>query len=77
MEKVIKNMKNYLVILSKSYIVEMKAKSELEAQRLAEVYTSNITDISTHQDKEEYGFEITQITCGLNEVFEASEISRK
>lgn len=69
-------MKNYHVILSKSYIVEIEAKSGSEARKLAEIYTSNIIDISTDNDRRELGFGIRQITCGLNETFEVNEVTR-
>jgi len=67
-------MKNYNIILTKSYIVEVKARNESEARHLAEFYTSDIVDISTDKDKKGHDFEIEQIGCGFNETFEANEI---
>jgi hypothetical protein len=68
-------MKNYQVTLSKSYIVEIKAENTTKAKQLAEFYTGDIADISTDQDRKNYGFEIGQMICGMNEAFEVKEIT--
>lgn len=68
-------MKTYQVVLTKSYIVTMKAENAQKAKNLAEFYTGDIQDISTHQARKEQSFEIEQITCGMNEGFDVKEIS--
>jgi len=40
-------MKTYQIVLSKSYVVTIKAQSEEQARRLSEFYTSDIKDLST------------------------------
>lgn len=67
-------MKNYQVILTKSYIVTMKAESASKAKQLAEFYTGDISDISTDQARKEHNFRIEQIACGMNEGFDINEI---
>ena len=68
-------MKKYNVVLTKSYIVEMKAENAHKAKQLAEFYTSDIADISIDQARKEHDFEIEHIECGMNEAFEAKEVS--
>jgi hypothetical protein len=67
-------MKNYQVILTKSYIVTMRAENAPKAKQLAEFYTGDISDISTDEARKEHNFKIEQISCGMNEGFDAKEI---
>ena len=68
-------MKNYQVILAKSYIITMEAENALKAIRLAEFYTGDIADISTNQDRERQNFKIKRIVCGINDGIEVEEVS--
>ncbi len=67
-------MKTYQIILTKSYVVLVKAMSVQKAKRVAEFYTGDIKDISTDKEKKEYNFSIEEIKCGMNETFGANEI---
>lgn len=67
-------MKNYQVILTKSYLVTVKAESALKAKRLTEFYTGDIADISTDRARREHHFKIEQISCSMNEGFDVKEI---
>ena len=67
-------MKTYEVVLSKSYIVKIKAESKNQAKEFVQIYTSDITDISTSKEKKENRFEIKDIDCKLNDIFEINEI---
>lgn len=67
-------MKTYQVVLTKSYVVTIKAKTEEKAKRLTELYTGDIKDISTSRDKKRFNFSIEEIECGMNESFGVEEI---
>jgi len=68
-------MKTYQVVLSKSYIVTIKAQSDEQAKRMSEFYTSDIKDLSTSKDRLERGFSIEEIENGVNEALEAEEVA--
>jgi len=68
-------MKTYNVVLTKSYIVKIKAENKNSAKEFAEIYTGDISDISTTKEQFEKRFEIENIDCKLNEVFEVSEVN--
>lgn len=67
-------MKTFEVILTKSYIVKIKAENEQQAKRYTEFFTGNIQDISRKEDRQKFRFEIKQIECTFNEAFESKEI---
>ena len=67
-------MKIYQVILTKSYIVKIRAGSGQKAKRIAEFYTDDIKDISTTEDRKKLNFSIEKIECGVNESLEAKRI---
>lgn len=67
-------LKTFEVILTKSYIVRIKAENEKKAREFAELFTGDIQDISSIDDKEKFMFEIEDIDCKLNDVFESKEI---
>ena len=50
--------------------VRIKTDNENSAKEFAQLYTSDITDLSTIEDKENNNFEIENIDCKVNEVFE-------
>ena len=66
-------MKTFDVVLTKSYLVRIKANSKEQAARLAELYTSDITDISTPKARKNFNFKIKDISCEVNEAFEVTE----
>ena len=68
-------MKTYEVVLTKSYIVKIKAENENLAKEFTQFYTSDVSDISTTKEKREKRFIIEDIDCKLNEIFEINEIS--
>ncbi|MEO0129385.1 MAG: hypothetical protein ABIL39_03185 [candidate division WOR-3 bacterium] len=67
-------MKTFEVILTKSYIVRIKAKDCNKAKEFAELFTGDIQDISSVDDRKRFKFEIENIDCKVNEVFECKEI---
>lgn len=67
-------MKTFEVILTKSYIIRIKAKDEKKARKFAELFTVDIQDISSVDDRKKFMFEIEDIDCKINEAFEAEEI---
>ncbi len=64
-------MKTFEVILTKSYIVRIKADDGKKAREFAEIFTGDIQDISSIDDKEKFMFEIEDIDCKLNDAFES------
>jgi hypothetical protein len=65
--------KTFEVVLTKSYVVRIKAEDEEKAKEYSELFTGDIRDISTGEDREKYLFEIEDIDCRMNECFEARE----
>lgn len=68
-------LRTFEVILTKSYIVKIKAENETKAKRYTEFFTGDIKDISTAEDRKDLLFEIEDIDCKINEAFEAVELS--
>jgi len=66
-------MKTYEVVLTKSYIVKIKAKDELQAREYSEFFTGDIQNISSDFDEKKYGFKIENIDCKINEAQEVNE----
>ena len=67
-------MKTYQVVLAKSYVVTVNAKTEEKAKRFAEFYTGDIQDISTDENRKKLNFSIEEIDSRINESLEAEEI---
>lgn len=67
-------MKTYQVVLTKSYLVSVSAKTKEQAQRVCEFYTNDIQDISTIENREKEKFLIKDIECTVNETFDCHEI---
>ena len=67
-------MKTFEVILTKSYIVRIKAEDENKAKEFAELFTGDIRDISSVNDRKKFVFKIEDIDCKINESFEYKEI---
>jgi hypothetical protein len=67
-------MKTYQVVLTKSYLVSVSAKTKEQARRVCEFYTNDIQDISTRENREREKFLIKNIECTVNETFDCREI---
>jgi len=67
-------MKTYQVVLTKSYLVSVSAKTKEQARRVCEFYTNDIQDISTIENREKEKFLIKNIECTVNETFDCHEI---
>jgi len=63
------NMATYQVGLSRIYIIEIDARTEFDAARLAECYLG-LHDSSNESDREEHDFKIRTIDMVENEAFE-------
>jgi len=63
--------KTFEVVLTKSYVVRITAEDEMKAREYAELFTSDIHDVSSVDDREKFGFEIEDIDCKVNEAFDA------
>ncbi len=70
-----KPMKKFSVVLSKSYVVNISATTEMQARQFAEFYTGDIKDISSEKDRVEQNFVIGEIECGINESLNVEEVS--
>jgi len=67
-------MKTYQVVLTKSYLVTVSAKTKEQARRVCEFYTNDIQDISTIENRGKEKFLIEKIECTVNETFDCREI---
>ena len=67
-------MKTYRVVLTKSYVVTVNAKTKEKAKRFAEFYIGDIQDISTDENRKKLNFSIEEIDNRINESLEAEEI---
>ena len=68
-------MKTFEVVLTKSYIVRIKAEDKNKAKVYSELFTGDIQDISSIDYRRKFNFEIEDIDCKINEVFEIQELS--
>ena len=69
-------MKTYEVLLTKSYVVKIKAEDKYHAKEFSQVFTSDIANIS-HLKEEKEIFEIEDIDCTSNKVFGIEEINEE
>ncbi len=67
-------MKKYKVLLTRDYIVEIKANNENDAKECAEFFVSGGLDASTIIDQQKYNFQIERIKPVTNNAFEVEEI---
>ena len=67
-------MKTYQVVLTKSYIVTIKARNKERARRMCEIYTGDIQSISTVEDMKREKFSVENIECTINETFDCQKI---
>jgi hypothetical protein len=65
-----KRKRAYKVLLHRSYIVDVLAKSGDEAMQYAEFFIGNPTDISTESEKEKHNFKIRNIEMSYNDASE-------
>ncbi len=66
-------MKTFEVLLTKSYIVRIRAEDEHKAKEYSEYFTSDIKNISSTEDELNYNFKIEEIDCKINQAIEANE----
>lgn len=66
-------MKTFEVVLTKSYIVIIRAENEKKAKEYSGLFTSDIQDISSIEHRKKFNFEIEDIDCKLNDAFEVQE----
>jgi len=67
-------MRTYRVVLTKAYVVTVKAETKEKAKRFAEFYTGDIQDISTVEHRRKSKFSIEEIDSRINESLEAEEV---
>lgn len=67
-------MKTFELILTKSYIIRIKAEDKNKAKEFTELFTGDVKDISSVDDRKKFRFEIEDIDCKVNEAFECKEI---
>jgi hypothetical protein len=67
-------MKTFEVVLTKSYIVTIKADNEHLAKEYSELFTGDIQDISSAKEKRSLCFKIEDIDCKINEGVEVVEV---
>ncbi|MEN3189596.1 MAG: hypothetical protein ABDK78_01585 [Atribacterota bacterium] len=67
--------KTFEVILTKSYIMRIKAEDKDKAKIYSELFPGDIQDISSIDYRRKFNLEIEDIVCKINEVFEVQEES--
>lgn len=67
-------MKTYQVLLTKSYLVTVKAKTKEKAKRFTELYTGDIQPLLTLEDAKREKFSIEDVECTMNEAFDCQKI---
>ncbi len=67
-------MKTFEVVLMKSYIVTIKAEDERKAREYAEFFTGDVQDLSSDEQRQEFGFQIKNIDCRINESFDSRAV---
>lgn len=68
-------MDRYRVLLTRDYMVEIKALNEHEAKECAEFFVSGGLDASTEKEREQYNFEIVRIKPIVNDAFEVEQLT--
>ncbi len=64
-------MNTYVVALTRTYVVSIKAENEERAKRFSEYYLGNCPDLSNEKERKDKKFSIEEIELAYNE---ASEI---
>lgn len=70
-------MNTFQVVLTKSYIVKIKALDKDSAKEFSQIFTNDIQNISTENDEKELYFKIEEIEYKSNEVYEIIELNEK
>lgn len=60
-------MKTYTVAVTRTYLVSINAEDEDQAQRFAEYYLGDSSDLSTEKERREKNFSIENIEMIYNE----------
>lgn len=68
-------METFDVVLTKSYVIRMSAKDSETAERLAELFTGDINDLSTPEMRDKFKFEIQKIDCKFNEAISSETVT--
>lgn len=66
-------MKNFKVLLTRNYVVDISADNEEDAKFLSEFYISNVKDGSDQFEQSESKFNIHNIRMTFNEALEVEE----
>ena len=69
-------MNRYRVLLTRDYVVEIKALNKNEAKECAAFFVSGGLDASTEGERERYNFEIIRIKSILNDAFEVEKMRK-
>lgn len=67
-------MKNFKVMLTRNYIIDISAINQEEAMFLSEFFISNVRDDSNEKEQNQFKFKINDIEMTINDAFEAEEI---
>ena len=70
-------MKEFEAVLSRDYVVRIKAENKEKAKEYAEFFVGDPQDLSTPKDREEKGFEIIGIELEFNEALDCEELGEK
>ena len=69
-------MNRYRVLLTRDYVVEIKALNKDEAKECATFFVSGGLDASTEKERERYNFEIIRIKPIVNDAFEVEKMRK-
>jgi hypothetical protein len=67
-------MKTFEVVLTKSYVVTIKAENKGLAKEYSELFTGDIHDIASAKEKRDLNFKIEDIDCKINEGVDVVEV---
>jgi hypothetical protein len=67
-------MKKFKMILSRDYVIEIKAENEHTAVKYAQFYVGGDLDVSTRATRKKYNFKLKAIELITNDVYEVEEI---
>ncbi|GAB4201436.1 MAG: hypothetical protein Fur0023_05900 [Bacteroidia bacterium] len=67
-------MNTFEVVLIKTYVIRIKSEDKGKAKEYSELFTGDICDISSIDDRKKFKFEIEEIDCKINESVDVKEI---
>lgn len=67
-------MKKFKVLLTRDYLVDIRAENKEQAKLFAEYFVAGGIDASTENERMQYKFEIERIKPTVNDAFEVEEI---